>query len=157
MNHSLKKGLSFGLTSGIITTLGMIVGLHASTHLQSVVIGGILIIAIADALSDAFGMHISEESENQHTRAEVWQATMATFVAKLFFAMTFVLPILIFNLTTAIIVSVIWGLLVISSISYYMAKQEGSRPVKIIGEHLLIALIVVFLTNLIGRLINSIF
>lgn len=37
MNESWRKGFSFGLTSGIITTLGMIVGLHSSTGSQIVV------------------------------------------------------------------------------------------------------------------------
>ena len=60
--HSLRIGFSFGLTSGIITTLGLMVGLHAGTHSRLAVIGGILTIAIADAFSDALGIHISEES-----------------------------------------------------------------------------------------------
>jgi len=59
MRHSLRTGLSFGLTSGIITTLGLIVGLHSGTHSKIVVISGVLIIAIADSFSDAFGIHIS--------------------------------------------------------------------------------------------------
>ena len=62
MKNSLKKGYSFGLTSGIITTLGLIVGLNSSTGSKLVVIGGIITIAIADAMSDALGMHISQES-----------------------------------------------------------------------------------------------
>ena len=32
MKHSVRTGLSFGLTSGVITTLGLMVGLHAGTH-----------------------------------------------------------------------------------------------------------------------------
>ncbi|RKZ33287.1 hypothetical protein DRQ27_00575 [bacterium] len=32
MRHSLKTGLSFGLTSGIITTIGLMVGLNSGTH-----------------------------------------------------------------------------------------------------------------------------
>ena len=55
--------MSFGLTSGIITTLGLIVGLHSGTHSKLAVIGGILTIAMADAFSDALGIHVSEESE----------------------------------------------------------------------------------------------
>ena len=78
MKHSLKVGFNFGLTSGIITTLGLMVGLHASTHSKLVVIGGILTIAIADALSDAIGIHIAEESENKHTAKEVWESTFST-------------------------------------------------------------------------------
>jgi hypothetical protein len=64
MKHSWKVGLSFGLTSGIITTLGLMVGLNSSTNSKLVVIGGIMTIAIADSPSDALGIHVSEESEN---------------------------------------------------------------------------------------------
>ena len=39
LNHSTKIGFNFGLTSGIITTLGLMVGLHSGTHLKLVVIG----------------------------------------------------------------------------------------------------------------------
>lgn len=62
MEHSIEVGLSFGLTSAIITTLGLMVGLNAGTHSVSVVIGGVLTIAIADSLSGALGIHVSEES-----------------------------------------------------------------------------------------------
>ena len=53
MKQSLKTGFSFGLTSGVITTLGLMVGLNAGTHSRLAVIGGIVTIAVADALSDA--------------------------------------------------------------------------------------------------------
>jgi hypothetical protein len=45
MKLSFKTGLSFGLTSGVITTLGLMVGLHSGTHSRTVVIGGIVTIA----------------------------------------------------------------------------------------------------------------
>ncbi|MEO0185998.1 MAG: VIT1/CCC1 transporter family protein, partial [candidate division WOR-3 bacterium] len=75
LKHSLKTGFSFGSTSGIITTLGLMVGLHSGTHSKIVVIGGILTIAIADAFSDALGIHVSEESENKHSTKEIWEST----------------------------------------------------------------------------------
>ena len=83
MRHSIQVGFSFGLTSGIITTLGIIVGLNSGTHSQLAVIGGILTIAIADSLSDAMGIHISEEAENKHSSKEVWESTFATFFLSL--------------------------------------------------------------------------
>lgn len=69
MKHTLKTGFSFGTTSGVITTLGLMVGLHAGPHSKLAVIGGVL--TIADALSDAMGIHVAEESENTHTKREV--------------------------------------------------------------------------------------
>lgn len=84
MKHSLQVGFSFGLTSGIMTTLGLMVGLHSGTHLKLAVIGGILTIAMADAFSDASGgIHVSEESENKHSMGEIWESTLATFFLKI--------------------------------------------------------------------------
>jgi len=39
MKQTLKTGLSFGLTSGTITTLGLMVGLHSGTGSKLVIIG----------------------------------------------------------------------------------------------------------------------
>jgi len=106
IEHSIKVGVSFGLTSGVITTLGLIVGLHSSTLSKTAVIGGILIIAIADAFSDALGIHISEETEDKHTTSQIWQATTSTFLSKFFFSSTFILPFLFFNLSIGMFLSI---------------------------------------------------
>lgn len=157
MNHSIKVGVSFGLTSGIITTLGLMVGLHSGTHSRLAVIGGILTIAIADAFSDALGIHMSEESEGKHSAKEIWQSTLATFFSKFLFALTFLIPVLIFALTTAIWVSIVWGLLALSTLSYRMAKDQKARPLGVIAEHVAIAVVVVIATHFAGAGIASVF
>ena len=70
MRRSFKIGFSFGITSGIITTLGLMVGLHSSTDSKFVVIGGLFTIAIADAFAEAMGMHFATESQNRITKRE---------------------------------------------------------------------------------------
>ena len=155
MKHSLKVGFSFGVTSGIITTLGLMVGLHSGTHLKVVVIGGVLTIAIADAFSDALGIHISEEFENKHTSKQIWTATIATFLSKFIFALTFIIPLLLFELPTAIRISIIWGLSILCLLSYRIAMEQKTNPWKVIAEHLGIALIVIILTHYLGDWIAS--
>ena len=150
MKISIRKGFSFGLTSGIITTLGLIVGLHSSTNSSTIIIGGILVIAIADAMSDALGIHVSEESENKHSAMEVWESTVATFLSKFIFALTFIVPFLLFSLSLAIIVSVIWGLSLITAFSLYMAKQQNIKPFRVVLEHLVIAIFVIVVTHYVG-------
>ena len=157
MKHSLKIGFSFGLTSGIITTLGLMVGLHSGTHSKPVVIGGILIIAIADALSDALGIHISEESENKHTVKETWESAISTFSCKFVCALTFIIPVILFELSIAIVVGVIWGLSVLSLLSFNIAKEQKVKPWKVVAEHLIIALLVIVITHYVGDLIASTF
>jgi VIT1/CCC1 family predicted Fe2+/Mn2+ transporter len=157
VKHSLKTGLTFGLTSGIITTLGLMVGLHSGTHSQLAVIGGILTIAIADAFSDALGIHVSEEAENVHTAKEIWEATLATFVSKFAFALTFVLPVVMLKLSTAMLVSIVWGLAMLGILSYFMGSEEGGKPWGVVFEHLFIASIVIITTHFVGEWIARIF
>ncbi|HAH04032.1 TPA: hypothetical protein DCL28_00535 [Candidatus Komeilibacteria bacterium] len=153
MNNSIKRGFSFGLTSGVITTLGLMVGLHSGTHLASVVISGILVIAVADSLSDALGIHMAEEFENQHTPKEIWTATAVTFLSKLLVAASFIIPILLFNLNTAIIISIAWGLSLIFIFNFLMAKQQHDKPWHAVAEHLVIAILVIIATHYLGDLL----
>ncbi len=156
MKHSLSVGFNFGVTSGVITTLGLMIGLHSGTHSKLVVIGGILTIAVADAASDALGIHISEESENQHTHKQIWIATLATFFSKLIFTLTFLMPVLLFKLSLAIPVSIGWGVLLIIILSYRLARKQQISPLGVIGEHLTIMVLVIIITHNIGRWVLAI-
>jgi len=159
--HSHEVGLNFGLTSAVVTTLGLIVGLNASTSSKTVVLGGILVIAIADAFSDALGIHMSEESEGVHTAKEIWISTISTFLSKFFFALTFAIPILfvpsMLSLENAIIIDIIWGFVLLAAFSYRIAVRTKENPLLVVLEHLLVALIVVILTYYTGNLIRSYF
>ena len=156
MKDSLITGLSFGMTSGVITTMGLMIGLQSGTNSRSVVLGGILTIAIADAFSDSLGIHISEEAENVHTEAQIWTATISTFLSKFLFALTFLIPVLLFELQVAVIIGVIWGMSVLTFISYIMAKTQKQPILRVIGEHLLIASAVIAITHYVGIWIASI-
>jgi len=151
LSHSKMVGFSFGITSGVVTTLGMMVGLYSSTGSQLAVLGGIFAIAIADAFSDSLGIHISEESEGKHSRKQIWDSTISTFLTKLVAAMSFAVPVVIFPLHTAVIVGVLWGLLLLTIFNCYLAKKEKRGAVPIVAEHLGIALAVVVVTFYVGK------
>ena len=152
MKESLKTGITFGLTSGTITTLGLMIGLSSGTNSRGIVIGGILTIAIADSLSDALGIHVSEEANPARTTMQIWVATVATFLSKLY-AIVFIIPVLLFDLPVAININLVWGVSLLTILSYYLAKSQGVKPWKVILEHLIIIAIVVALTHFLGKLI----
>jgi len=145
-----RTGLFFGATSGVITTIGLIVGLNSGTNSITAVLGGILVIAVADAMSDALGIHLAEEANPDTDHAHVWAATIVTFLTKFVFSISFAIPLLLLPLGTAVIASVIWGLLVIVVLSYLLARSQGESPYGIIGEHVGIAALVLVLSHYIG-------
>jgi VIT1/CCC1 family predicted Fe2+/Mn2+ transporter len=131
------------------------IGLDASTHSRIAVIGGILTIAIADALSDALGIHVSEESERKHTNREVWEATISTFLSKFVFSASFIIYVLFLDMSIAIQASIVWGLFLISILSYIIS--EGENSFKVILEHVTITLAVIIISHYLGSYIGSIF
>ncbi len=157
MKKSILSGMSFGLTSGIITTLGLMMGLSSSTHSKLVVIGGVLTIAIADAFSDALGVHISEESEDMHTEAEIWTSTISTLASKFLFASTFLVPVFLLDLSWAIVVSIAWGGIALGFLSFVIARMQGKKPAVVIAEHLTIAALVIVTTHFVGAWIGRMF
>jgi len=157
MKASWATGLSFALTSGVITTLGLIVGLHSGTHSRMVVIGGILTIAISDSMSDALGIHISEEARNSGSARHVWEATLATFLSKFVIAMTFLFPIVLYPIGEAIVISVIWGFLLLTALSYLVAVAQAMTPWRAIVEHVMIACLVVAISYAIGYWVKGSF
>ena len=152
-----RTGLFFGATSGVITTLGLITGLNAGTHSMTAVLGGIFVIAVADAMSDALGIHLAEEANPNATTQHIWSATISTFLNKFIFAISFAVPLLLLPLNQAVIASLLWGMLVIIVLSYFLARAQKASPVLIVAEHLGIAILVVVLSHLIGVWVSRTF
>lgn len=153
MNSAIKIGLNFSITSAIITTLGLMIGLNASTNSTIIVIGGLLTIAIADSMSDALGIHIAQEGNKKYSHKEVWQATLATFLGKFLIVILLIMPIIFLGLETAIITNITIGLFVIGYISYKMALEKKENVFHKVVEHLLIAIMVIILTQIAGTMI----
>ena len=143
---------SFGATAAIITNLALIFGLRTGEHAKLSIIGGMLIIAIADNISDSIGIHIYQESELLETK-EVWLSTFTNFISRFLISLTFVLMVLFLPIKLAAVCTLIWGLLLLSIMSYMIAKDKGINPYSAILEHVSIAVAVVVGSNFIGRLI----
>ena len=155
--HPIQVGISFGLVSGVITSLGLVVGLAVGTQSRIAVIGGIVTIAIADSLSDALGIHISEEAESVHSSMEVWIATGVTFMTKFAVASSFLAPVLLLELKDAVWVSVAWGIASVAALSWYIARRQMTSRTVVLAEHVGVAVFVVIVSALVGRWVSTTF
>ncbi len=156
-NKGARTGIFFGATSGVITTIGLITGLSAGTNSRVAVLGGILVIAVADAMSDALGIHIAQEADPESTANHIWAATIWTFLTKLVVALSFAVPLIFLPLQLAVAVAIGWGLAVISLLSAYLARMQRVAALPIVTEHLGIAIVVVAISHYIGLWVNNAF
>lgn len=156
--NAVSKGMGFGVTSAIITTMALVVGTHSATNLSHAVIAAILIIAFADSMADAFAIYTSERGREGCTKGDAVTAMIAAFLTKFIFALTFIIPIVAFkNLHTAIIVDLSYGVILLIIFNYRLAKQKQEAVFNTIITHVGLAVLVVILSHYLGQLINNIF
>lgn len=145
---------SFGATAAIITNLGLIAGLRTGEYAKLSIIGGMLVIALADNISDSVGIHIYQEAECIATK-EVWLSTMSNFLTRLLVSMTFISLIAFLPLNIAVVLSILLGLFLLSVMSYMIAKDRKINPYLAIFEHVGIAILVIILSSFAGKMIIS--
>jgi len=143
---------SFGMTSATVTDLALIVGLNQTANAKMSIVAAILIIALADNISDSLGIHIFQESERKEQK-EIWLSTSTNFITRILVSLTFMLLVLFLPMNLAVISSIVWGLLLLSLLSYTIAKDEGANPSLEVIKHLGIAILVILGSELIRRFI----
>lgn len=154
MTHLTK--FSFGATSAIITCLAFIIGLSKSGNPKLSIIGSLLVIAIADNISDTLGIHIYQESDLKNSKV-VRTSTFLNFLTRLFVIMIFILLILFLPIEYAIIFSIVWGLSLLAVLSYFISKEQKVNPYTAIFKHISIAILVIIVSNFLSEWIMNIF
>ena len=153
------KEFSYGASSAVITSLAIIVGLSSIINAKITILTALFIIAIADNISDSFGIHIYQESSTASAK-DVKRTTTSNFIARIIVSAVFILFILFLPMTIAVILSAIFGLSVIATISYRIAKLQKEKSYKMIFRHLLLAIVVMiasfFLREIVANMMTKI-
>ena len=79
--------------------------------------------AIADNLTDSLSIHIYQESEQLESSA-AFRATLINFAARLSLSLSFVILMVILPLRIAVVASILWGLLLLTGLSYRLARTR---------------------------------
>ena len=146
------KNFSFGATAGIVTSIGLIIGLDAATATKATIISGLLIVAIADNLTDSLSVHIYQEAERLEPRA-AFHAMLINCGVRLGLSLSFVFVVAILPLRVAIVVSILWGLLSLTGLSYVVARARKLPVLREIAKHVAVAAVVMLSSKMIGHII----
>lgn len=148
------RNFSFGATAAIVTSIGLIVGFDAATASKATILSGLLVVAIADNLTDSLSIHIYQESERLEPRAS-FHATLTNFAARLGLSLSFVFLMAILPLHIAVVVSILWGLMLLTGLSYVVAQTRKLPVMREIAKHLAVALLVMASSKMIGHFISE--
>jgi len=148
------RWISFGSPAAIVTSMALIVGLDTATANRATVLASLLIIGIADNLSDSLSVHIYQEAERlvQH---HAFRTTIANYVARFVVAASFFLAFLVLPTATAVYICMAWGFFLLAVLSYLLAKARHVSALAEIVKHTGVAATVVLVSKLTGLAIRS--
>jgi hypothetical protein len=144
--------ISFGGTAGIVTSMALLVGLDAAHAGKASVIGALLIIAVADNLTDSLSVQMYQESERRE-RKEAILGTRTNFATRFLVCLTFVGIVALFW-KHAVAAGIVWGMALLSAMSYILARGRSVSVLPEIAKHVGVALLVIVVSEGIGQWIT---
>ena len=148
--NSLRLSLiSFGATSAIVTSVGLIVGFGSAEVPKSAIVSGLLIVGLADNLTDTLSIHIFQESELLEQRA-AFRATIGNFLTRACIAGTFVLLSVLLSGSLAVLACLAWGLTLLVGLTWFVARNRGASVATELLKHIALAAVVILASGLIG-------
>lgn len=148
---------SFGITSAIITSLALIVGLDQVSDPKMSIIGALMLLAIADNISDSLGIHIYRESQATGAENNARVYTISNFLTRLTVTLIFVLIVALLPIYYAVILSLTLGLMFLSLLSYMIAVHKKTNPYTEVIQHVGVAVAVITISHFMGQIIMTIF
>jgi vacuolar iron transporter family protein len=143
---------SYGASAAVITSIAVIIGLSDTAGAKVNIIAALLIIAVADNISDSFGIHIYQESLSFSSK-DVVRSTTINFITRFLATAVFIVLVLLFPIYIALVSSIIFGLAVITLISYIITQNKKYKTHNMMIKHLLLAVAVIIASFLLKQFI----
>jgi hypothetical protein len=146
--------VSVGTASAIVTSMGVIIGFGVASISKPTIIAGLLIVGLADNVTDSLSIHIYQESERLEHHA-AFRATIGNFAARLIISLSFVFLAFTFSSAAMILVCLIWGALLLATLTWFVAKNRNANVMTETLKHLAVAAVVIAASLVTGTLINA--
>jgi len=159
------EGIAFGLADGIICFLGLTIGVAEATSDPTLVIISGIIGGIANAFGNSIGFFISQSTERGvqihetkehgvktriHSKKEVFMSGILTFLATILALAVMISPFLFFNISTAIVVTFSFGMILAFILGSYVGKLSRENPYKTGLKYVVLGIIGAVISFLIG-------
>ena len=141
----LHIGNTFGIVSGIITSLGLLLGLYGAKVNVTIIIAGLLSIAISDSISDALGIYYASNNIND---VNPYQESFYALIFKCLIPLLMIIPIKLFEIKKGIYLNIILGLIIIFYVSFVVFKSYNKAI-----SNTVVCIVSIYITFKLGSLI----
>ena len=129
----LGVGSIFGSYSGIITSLGLILGMYGGGLNKRAFIIALLSLSMSDSFSDAFGIYNATEQS--------WKQGLNTFISKFIYPLLMIIPFLLTTIKYAVFINVLFGSIILAFVSHKLLGTIDGMLINVTLTWMVITLI----------------
>jgi hypothetical protein len=107
-----------------------------------------------DNLTDTLSIHTFQESE-QLNQKNAFTGTITNFITRLLLSISFVFLVGLFPLEHVDKVAIVWGMLLLATLTYLVARERKTKPMLEVVKHLLVASAIIIASKLIPPWIGA--
>ena len=158
------QGTAFGIMDGMITILGVVIGISQVTNSSTLVVVSGLVAGVANAFGNSIGFYASELAERgEHIRentpvapsTEVYMSTVNSFISSLLAMLVPILPFVFLPSMQAMTVAVLVAMVVLFALGSYVGHLSGLNRFRLGLRYVILGLIGSGLSFLVGDLLRS--
>ncbi len=154
--HKRITEMTYGLTSGIMTSSGMLIGVYFAMPSKLAVASSMMALAVSDSLSEAYSMYNAKLAEGMSQRNAVRHG-LYTMNGNVVIPVLFLMPIFLLPLTSAIYLNLSFSAAILICLSTLDSLATQRPIVKKASKTLALAILIVGLSTLAGKLVTKIF
>jgi len=152
----------FGAEDGIVSTLGVVVGVAAGTNNRDIVILTALVLVVVESISMAAGTYLSNKSEMEVAHLSVRNIFSKSISGSFFMGLSYILggltsimPFFFLSPSQAILPSIALSIAVLFTIGFIKGQLAGINKIKSGLEMSLVSISAAALGYLIGKIVSS--
>ena len=158
------QGVAFGTMDGLITILGVVIGIATATGSAGAVIVAGLVAGLANAFGNTFGFYASElaeraehiqERQRLNSMTETRRSTILAFAHSVGSTVVIVAPFAVLGLNSAMILSLIFALLLLFTLGGFVGKFSHASPFKFGVRYVALGLAGAGLSFVVGEAVRN--
>jgi predicted membrane protein (TIGR00267 family) len=159
------QGTAFGIMDGVITILGVVIGVAGATNNTPLVIVSGVVAGIANAFGNSIGFYASELAERgEHMRKnmdlashkEMYKSSILSFVASLVAMVVPIFPFILLPADYAMVVAVAAAVVLLYALGSYVGHLSGLDRFRFGVRYVLLGLLGAGLAYVVGELLRSV-
>jgi len=158
------QGVVFGTMDGLITILGVVIGIATATQNADAVIVAGLVAGLANAFGNTFGFYASElaeraehiqEKQRLNSMTETRRSTILAFTHSVGSTIVIVTPFSVLGLTNAIFLSLIFACLLLFALGGFVGKFSHASRLRFGIRYVALGLVGAGLSFVVGEVVRS--